>query len=108
MYLDSCLAHDKDLTCMQILPDKDTLVTASKDKNMKFWYPPSSWKKEDPSQPSSKMQSKKKTVIPSRPVETTTKSKAKGKAKKVGSDSDEDSSDEEVVIVKKKPVAKKA
>jgi hypothetical protein len=32
---------------MQILADKDTLVTASKDKNLKFWYPPSTWEKTD-------------------------------------------------------------
>jgi hypothetical protein len=36
---------------MQILADKDTIVSAGKDKNMKFWYPPSSWEKTDGGKP---------------------------------------------------------
>ncbi len=83
---------------MQILHDRDTIVSAGKDKNMKFWYPPATWEKTDDAKP--KKGKLKTTSKPTASSKVTPKQPVK---KQLGSDSD-DSSDDEIVL--KKPVNK--
>ena len=67
---DSIKGHDKDVTAMQVLHDRDTIVTASKDKTMKFWIPPKNWKREkgqpeddEDEYPRAKAAKKTKTIV---------------------------------------------
>ena len=41
----SMKAHNDDVTGFDLLKDETALVTISKDKYMKFWYPPNNWLK---------------------------------------------------------------
>ena len=95
---------------MQILTDKDTVVTASKDKNMKFWYPPTSWEKTDENGGTkTKLKAKLKTTANATTSSYAKPSKAQVVAKKkpnLGSDSEDDDSDDEIVL--RKPANKQA
>jgi hypothetical protein len=82
---------------MQLLADRDTIVTASKDKNMKFWYPPESWEKTDGDRVYTKP-SKSKS-------KNSKKSKKKKKKVRTPSSSEDDSSDDEIIL--RKPTKKK-
>jgi len=39
-------AHMDDVTGFSLMGDESSIVTISKDKSMKFWYPPTSWYKD--------------------------------------------------------------
>lgn len=85
---------------MQLLADRDTIVTASKDKSMKFWYPPESWEKTDGDRVyTSKSKSTKKSK--------SKKSKKKRARTPSSSEDDSDSSDEIIILKSKKNAGKK-
>ena len=88
---------------MQLLADRDTIVTASKDKNMKFWYPPETWEKTDGDRVYTKKNSKTKGKSSSK----NTKAKKKKRRVVTPSDSEDDDSSDEIIILKSKKNAKK-
>jgi hypothetical protein len=47
IFLVSTRQHEGDITRIILIEADGTIASAAKDKEMKFWYPPEAWKKEE-------------------------------------------------------------